>query len=192
MHPTEILKQWIEEEKNKGADLAQHAVLSTTGDNGNPHARVVAIKEINNDSILFFTQKCTRKVRELEKNSAASLTFWLERHAREVIVEGEASFLSPEKNEVYWRDYPKWAQARFCSYAPTSSLPIKSKDELAIKLREVEQKHESESIPLSPDYCGVSIKPSRLVFYSYRLDELSDVTEYKVDGKKFEAQILSP
>ena len=192
MAPIELLNAWIEEEKSIGAQYAQHAVLSSLGLNGTPHSRVVAIREITNDWILFFTQKRTRKVLEIKNNNQIALTFWFERYAREVIVEGEASFLSEEQNTHYWAAYPKWAQIRFCSYAPTSGEPIDAKEQLEDKRRNLEKSSKNKILPCSPDYCGIAIRPKRFVFYSYRLDELSDVWEYLIDSNITIRRRLSP
>jgi len=81
MHPIDILRQWLDEEKLKGAHNPQHAVLSTHGLNGQPHGRIVAIREIEEGRILFFTQKRTRKVKDIKANSMAAITFWFERSA---------------------------------------------------------------------------------------------------------------
>ena len=192
MHPIDKLRQWLDEEKLKGAQYAQHAVLSTHGLNGQPHGRVVAIREIDQDKILFFTQKRTRKVSEIEENSAAAITFWFERHAREVIIEGNAIFLSEAENEKYWHTYPEWAQIRFLSYAPTSGSPIDNKQELENKKNEIESAHNDGPLPLSPDYCGIYVIPKRIAFYTYRLDELSDVWEYQINEAGIVKQRLSP
>lgn len=55
-HPIHLLKQWLDEEKLKGAEYAQHAVLSTQGLDGKPHARVVAIRRREQD-IIFHSEK---------------------------------------------------------------------------------------------------------------------------------------
>lgn len=192
MHPIDILKQWLDEEKLKGAKYTQHAVLSTQGLNGRPHGRVVAIREVEEDRILFFTQKRTRKVGEIEANSAVAITFWFERSAREVIIEGDAVFLSEAENEEYWNTYPEWAQVRFLSYAPTSGLPIENKQVLENKRNEIESANQDNPLPLSPDYCGIFVIPNRVVFYTYRLDEFSDVWEYQINEKGFAKKRLSP
>lgn len=192
MHPIDKLRQWLDEEKLKGAQYAQHAVLSTHGLNGKPHGRVVAIREIEQDKILFFTQKRTRKVGEIEANPVAAITFWFERNAREVIIEGDAVFLSEAENEKYWYAYPEWAQIRFLSYAPTSGLPIENKQELENKRNQIESANQDSPLPLSPDYCGIYVIPKRVVFYTYRLDELSDVWEYQINEAGVIKKRLSP
>lgn len=126
-------------------------------------------------------------------NPAVTLTFWFELSGREVIIEGEAAFLSEKQNDYYWKTYPKLAQIRFCSYAPTSGLPIDSKQLLENKRLEIaEHNQQEQSLPLSKDYCGVLVKPLRLLFYAYRLDELSDVWEYQIEGSEFVRRLLSP
>lgn len=192
MTPIELLTTWIEEEKAMGAKNAQHAVLSTQGLNSEPHARVVAIREMSEDWILFFTQKRTRKVEEITNNGQVALTFWLERYAREVIVEGEAHFLSEEQNNHYWLNYPKSAQIRFYSYAPTSGLVINNKQILENKKRKIERESNNISLPCSTDYCGITIQPNRFIFYTYRVDELSDVWDYSLQGQHWVKKLLSP
>lgn len=192
MTPTELLKTWIEEEKSMGAQYAQHAVLSSQGLDGSPHGRIVAIREIKDDWVLFFTQKSTRKVLEIKHNNQVALTFWFERYAREVIVEGEASFLSAAENAHYWDAYPQWAQIRFCSYAPTSGQPIEDKHLLEEKRRNLERSSKDTGLPCSPDYCGIAIQPKRFVFYCYRTDELSDVWEYWIENNAIVQRRLCP
>ncbi|HRD68996.1 MAG TPA: pyridoxamine 5'-phosphate oxidase family protein [Legionella sp.] len=192
MIPTQLLTTWIADEKSLGAQHVQYAVLSSQGLNGASHGRVVAIREITEENLIFFTQKRTRKVEEIKNNNKVSLTFWFERCAREVIIEGEAHFLSKKQNIEYWASYPKWAQIRFCSYAPTSAMPIVSKQLLEEKRLEIEKFTQNNELPYSPDYCGIAIRPTRFVFYTYRLDELSDVWEYQMEGTNFVKQTLSP
>ena len=180
MSPIQLLNKWLEEEKALGAQYAYHAVLSTQGINNHPHSRITAIREVTEQGILLFTQRKARKVKEIENNPKISLTFWFERHAREVIIEGQAEFLAEEQNAIYWANNPKSAQIRFCSYAPTSGLPINDKQLLENKRCEIASSYQHHPIPLSPDYCGILIKPERFVFYASQLDELSDVWEYQM------------
>ncbi|MDP1614784.1 MAG: hypothetical protein Q8L68_03215 [Methylococcales bacterium] len=56
----------------------------------------------------------------------------------------------------------------------------------------LEQSFKDTVLPCSPDYCGITIKPKRFVFYSYRLDELSDVWEYLIDEHTITQRRLSP
>ncbi|MBA2656070.1 MAG: pyridoxamine 5'-phosphate oxidase family protein [Tatlockia sp.] len=190
--PFNLLNQWLIEEKDAGAPNPQHAVLATSTLNALPHSRVIAIREIRSTDLIFFTQKGTRKVCELQENPQLSLTFWFELNQREVIIEGFAEPLTDLENENYWHAYPHSAQLRFAAYAPTSMQPILSKQEIEASKEAIEQKYLNQKLPLNPFYCGFRIIPQRFVFYAYRLDELSDVCEYQWQNKVWSKQLLSP
>ncbi|KTD53447.1 pyridoxamine 5'-phosphate oxidase [Legionella santicrucis] len=189
-NPINILLSWIDEERTKGAPDPKQAVLSTTNLDSVPHGRVVAIREINDNGFLFFTQKDTRKYVELTSNPLASITFWFELFEREVMIDGSIIALSAIENENYWNTYSPVAQIRFHSYAPTSAQPITNKQLLEDKRNKLAQ--QDQPLPVSDYYCGFRLIPSRMVFYTYRTDELSDVIEYCSIENKWQEQLLSP
>ncbi len=192
MTPIDKLNQWILAERTAGAPNPQQAVLSTATKQAIPHSRVVAIREINEKGLLFFTQRGTRKVEEMTANPSVSMTFWFELLIREIIIEGIIEALSDAENELYWQDYPREAQIKFHSYAPTSSKPIKDKEELELKRSLIREDYAEKLIPLSSLYCGFRLKPNRFVFYSYHADVLSDVVEYTKPKDEWQSQLLSP
>lgn len=191
-NPIDILNQWLFEERERGAPNPQQAVLSTATQEAIPHARLVAIREINDQNLLFFTQKGTRKVSELNANPHATLTFWFELFQREVIIEGAIETLSEVENTKYWEHYPREAQLRFLSYAPTSMQPIVNKQILEDIKKKIEFDFLDKPLPVSQLYCGFRLKPVRFVFYAYRMDELSDVFEYSHIDEGWLRQLLSP
>lgn len=192
MTPIEHLNQWLQDERDAGAPNPQQAVLSTATRDAIPHSRVVAIRETNAQGLLFFTQRETRKVTEMRENPSVSMTFWFELRCREVIIEGLIEALSEAENEHYWHSYPREAQIRFHSYAPTSAKPIQNKQELEEKRRFIQEQYTGHPVPMSPLYCGFRLKPSRFIFYAYRSDELSDVLEYTSLHDEWTTQHLSP
>jgi pyridoxamine 5'-phosphate oxidase len=190
--PYQMLDAWLEEEKASGAPNPKQAVLSTTTSQPVPHARVVAIREISDKGLLFFTQRGTRKVAEMKDNPKCCLTFWFELKQRQVIIEGIIEALSEQENDAYWQSYPKEARLRFYAYAPTSGQPISSKEILEDKRRQLTDSYKDKTIPISPDYCGFRIKPNRFCFYAYCTPELSDTYEYVIHDGAWRKQILSP
>lgn len=191
--PIQFLEKWIKEEKDNGAPNPQQAILSTATKGGMPHSRVVAIREITSQGILFFTQKGTRKVTEIAENPRVSLTFWFELMQREVIIEAIIEALSEEENKKYWSTYPRIAQIRFLAYAPTSSQPIDSKQILEYKKSVIEQEYRDQELPYTPLYCGYRIIPTKFTFYQYRTDELSDVSQYVLqENNQWQKQVISP
>lgn len=190
--PLTLLNAWLTEENQAGAPNPHQAVLATCAKDAIPHARVVALREIDERGLLFFTQLGTRKVKEITENPIATITFWFELFQREVIVEGNVSPLTAAENLQYWTGYSREAQIRFYSYAPTSSQQITSKTVLENRKLAIANEYNDKDIPLNPNYCGFRILPARFVFYAYRTDELSDVFEYRKQNDTWLKQWLSP
>ena len=191
--PFNKLSQWLEEESYAGAPDPAQAVLATVTADATPHSRVIALREISPSGLIFFTQAGTRKVSELEHNPRVSLNFWLELKERQIIIEGVAEKLDQAENSDYWAAYPRIAQIRFTAYAPTSGQPIQSKQHLEEKKMAIEHEYQGKEIQVNSLYCGYRIKPIKFLFYAYRTDELSDVTEYtKQDDNHWRQRIISP
>lgn len=190
--PILLLKNWLDKESELGAPNSQQAVLCTATQHAIPHGRVVAIREISTEGLLFFTQKNTRKIEELTHHHKASMVFWLELQQRQVVVEGKVEVLAASENLYFWENYPREAQIRFYAYAPTSTQAIASKAELENKKQIIASQYQGQSLPIHPHYQGFLLKPNRFVFYHYRTDELSDVVEYQYTLNTWERQLLSP
>lgn len=59
--PFNMLKEWLNKEKERGIEDPSCAVLSTCNSSGEPHSRVVAIREIETESLfIFYTTKNTQ------------------------------------------------------------------------------------------------------------------------------------
>lgn len=188
-----LLQKWINEEKDRGAPNPQQAILSTATATGIPRARVVAIRAITPQGMLFFTQRGTRKVAEIRENPRVSLTFWFELMQREVILDAHIEALTEEENKAYWSTYSRIAQIRFLAYAATSGQPIASKQILEDKKSAIEQEYDGHILPYTPLYCGYRIIPTQFIFYEYRTDELSDVFQYVLeDNGQWQKQAISP
>ena len=190
--PVSLLKSWLNEEKSAGVINPQQAILATVSPDGYPHARVIAIREIKKDKIVFFTQKKTQKVKDISNNAVVSLVFWFEHYQRQVVIEGLANALSFTENEVFWKSYPREAQIRFCAYAPTSNSIIESKALLEEKRIAIKQQYKDICIPMSNHYLGFEISYQKFKFYAYRLDELSDVFQFTIKNNNWYKEILSP
>lgn len=188
----ERINEWLNQEKELGSPNPDRVVLSTATKNAIPHSRVVAIREINHDGVLFFTQKDTRKVIELHDNPAVSLTLWLPLQQRQVIVEGMAHPLTQQKNERYWKTMPHDRQLRFAAYAPTSGQSINSIDQLENQYQRLVQQYSGAEVPMSDFYRGFHVSLDVIYFYTLGSTTFSEVVRAsKINGIWLE-EMLSP
>lgn len=191
--PFNQLINWLNKEKELGIEQPQCAVLATCTSSGIPHSRVVAIREIEIDSLLFFTQKGTRKVIELLANPAATLNFLFAKQQRQVIIEGWAKPISSEENEYYWNHLPRERQLRFSTYASTSGQVIQDLRQLDKRKQEFNEQFFNQPIPMSEYYCGFRFIPETFIFYTIAPISFSEVIRYCREEKEYwRKELLSP
>jgi len=186
------MQQWLNQEKNLGSPNPNNIVLATAGKTGIPHSRIVAIREITEQGILFFTQRDTRKVNELTENPRASMTLWLPLQQREIVIEGSVVALSQKENQHYWDLLPYDRKLRFSAYSPTSSQPIRALAKLENKVKLLEKQYTATTIPMSAYYCGFCLVPTMLYFYTLGTTTFSEIIKYSQSSDGWQKQTLSP
>ncbi len=126
------ITSWLEEE----SDPLKLAVLATVDEKGIPHTRVVGIREINEWTLTFFTQKGSSKVKQIALNNQVSITLILFEKRRQITYEGIAVPLTDQENQHYWKTYSKESQIRFTVYGPESGNLITDSTKLDEQLIE--------------------------------------------------------
>ena len=174
--PIEKMLLWIAEEKELGSEEADSVVLATASGSGEVHSRVVAIREITPSGILFFTQKRSRKAKDLNDNPSASMTLWLPLRQREVVLDGKVEALSQDENQPYWETLPRERQLRFLSYNSAESFA--SLNTLRSTYEQLDKQFYNQKIPMGESYCGYCFVPHRIYFYTLGQDTFSEVIQY--------------
>ncbi len=188
--PIGVIKNWISEEKELGSSYADSVVLATASAEGKVHSRVVAIREVTESGVLFFTQKRSRKAQDLSENSSASMTLWLPLKQREVVLDGFVEALSQSENQTYWEELPRERQLRFLTYK--SGSPIESLNTLQVDYDNLEKKFQHDTIPMDECYCGYRLVPNRIYFYTLGKETFSEVIQYSCADDNWQKELVSP
>ncbi len=192
LNPMNIMDDWLIQEESMGSSNPRNIVLATASKKGIPHSRIVAIREISERGILFFTQRSTRKVIEINENPHASMTLWLPLQQREVIIEGKIATLNQEENEHYWNLLPYERKLQFSAYSPISNQPIHGISELEGKVEALKLHYNAETLPMSSYYCGYRLVPEVFYFYTLGTTTFSEVIKYSLVQDHWQKQLLSP
>lgn len=189
--PLTKMREWIEREKELGSTDPERVVLATATIKGRPHSRVVA-SIIEPDSIIFFTQRDTRKEVELRENPFASMTCWLAMQQREIILDGFVKPLTRDEIEKQWEQLPRERQLRFSAYGPISGQPIDSLDDLEKRQTLLTTQFSDQAVPVSEFYCGFRLVPDTLYFYTLGNETFSEVVRYTKRQTAWQLQLVSP
>ena len=177
----------------RAAQLAEPdaMVLGTVGADGQPSARSVLLKRVDEHGFVFFTNMHSRKGSEIAGEPRVSLVFpWYELR-RQVIVIGTAATVTAEESDEYFasRAYGSRISAR----ASNQSQVVGSREELErAHAREAERYPPDRPVPRPEHWGGFLITPASVEFWSGRRDRLHDRLRHRREDEGWTLERLSP
>ena len=120
--PLRQFARWFDEARKSGVPEANAMTLATVGSNLRPSTRVVLIKDFDERGIVWYTNRQSRKGRELAGNPWAALQFhWVELE-RVVRIEGRVREVDDAESDAYFASRP--LDHRIGAWASPQSQPI--------------------------------------------------------------------
>jgi pyridoxamine 5'-phosphate oxidase len=182
--------KWYESILNSNLNEPMAMMLSTADVNGNPSARIVLLKEIDNSGFVFYTNYESRKGKDLKENPKAALTFFWGEPQRQVRIEGRIEIISKETSKKYFSSRPRESQIGAWVSAQSSVIP--NREFLENKFDELEEKFGNEEIPLPDCWGGYRVIPNYFEFWQGRENRLHDRICYKKENDEWKIYRLSP
>jgi len=146
--------------------------LATADKQGQPSARVVLLKGVDQRGFVFYTNYGSRKAQELTENPHAALVFYWSDQERQVCVAGEISKLSPQESDAYFKTRPRGSQLG--AWASKQSAVIRDRAALEEQWRQMEARFPGEAIPRPDFWGGYILCPVRIEFWQGRANRLHD------------------
>ena len=148
--------------------------VATLGDDGQPSARTVLLKDADERGFVFYTNFESRKGRQLAAHpKAALLLHWkLVGDGVQVKVEGAVERVSDAEADAYFASRPRPSQVG--AWASLQSQTLLSRDEFEARIDEVEARYEGMPVPRPPHWSGFRVRPVMIEFWygaRYRLHE---------------------
>jgi pyridoxamine 5'-phosphate oxidase len=188
--PFLLFSQWFDQALESELPEPNAMTLATSDHQGKPSARVVLLKELDNNGFVFYTNYQSRKAQELDMNPHAALVFlWLEIQ-RQVRVEGYVERVSPAESDAYFALRPRDSQLG--ALASPQSQPVPSARFLEEKFLELKSRFENLAIPRPPHWGGYRLIPTRWEFWQGRMNRLHDRIAYVRQDDKWQVVRLAP
>lgn len=173
--PLAQLATWLEE-AGHASPRPDAMTLATVGADGRPSARQVLLRGIDERGLTFFTNRTSRKARELAQNRQAALVFHWYEQGRQVRVEGEVAEVDASESDEYWKTRPRGSQV--AAWASPQSEAITSREELDDLYAATQERLEGREIPLPPFWGGYRVIPDTIEFWQHRDNRLHDRIRY--------------
>jgi pyridoxamine 5'-phosphate oxidase len=171
LDPLELFDEWLEAASRSEMSDPNAMSLATATPDGLPSVRIVLMKGRDERGFSFFTNRESRKGRELRENQHAALCFHWKTRQRQVRVEGTITELAPEEVDAYFKR--RYRMSQIGAWASQQSRPLSSREELLALTREYEKKFPDE-VPRPPYWTGFVLNPERIELWQeaeYRLHD---------------------
>ena len=165
--------------------------LATASASGEPSARTVLLKDIDERGFVFFTHYTSPKGADLAENPRASLLFYWPELERQVRISGAVSRVSREISETYFASRP--IESQWAAWAAPQSSDLDSRDTLEHRYHEIKERFANQPVPCPPDWGGYHVAAERVEFWQGRPGRLHDRILYTraADGT-WQRQRLAP
>jgi pyridoxamine 5'-phosphate oxidase len=189
--PVAQFSGWLAEATAAGLPEPTAMVLATASPDGVPRARTVLLKGYDSGGFIFYTNKTSRKGRELSANPRACLLFpWHAMH-RQVIIEGHVAEVPAAQSERYFHSRPHGSQLG--AWASRQSTVLASRAELEDRHARLRARWpEGTDVPMPPFWGGYLVIPDLVEFWQGRVDRLHDRLRYRPSGDGWVIERLSP
>ena len=187
--PLEQFQHWLSEAMQAKVNEPTAMNLATVGDNGRPQARIVLLKEVAAQGLVFFSNYQSRKGRALAHNPYAAVTFFWPELERQVRIEGIVQQLNNTDSDAYFKTRPY--TSRIGAWASQQSEVISSKLELMTRATKFAAKY-LLAVPRPPHWGGYVLIPDQFEFWQGRPSRLHDRIQYIWQNDNWIRQRLAP
>jgi pyridoxamine 5'-phosphate oxidase len=178
--PSRQMGKWLKEAIDAGHPEPTAMTLATITAEGDPAARVVLMKGIDADGIVFFTNYDSDKGRDLAAHPrACANVFWvlLQRQMR---VTGAVVKVSREETEAYFRSRPR--ESQLGAWASNQSGVIEGRAVLDAQLAATRARFGDGEVVCPPHWGGYRLSLERVELWQGRANRLHDRLRYTRDA----------
>jgi pyridoxamine 5'-phosphate oxidase len=187
--PLVLLDRWLRDARTAGVPEPGAVAFITVGEGGQPSARTVSLKRVEDRALVFTSAMWTRKAREIEGNPHVALLFHWATIGRQVHVAGEAVLAERELAVELFSE--RDLSHRVQTLVSRQGEPIEDIEPL--RARHAHLMDVLEAPPeCPPDWGAIRVIPEAIEFWSQAPDRLHDRLLYERVGERWRRSRLSP
>jgi pyridoxamine 5'-phosphate oxidase len=164
--------------------------LVTATADGAPSARVVSLKRLEADALVFTTALWSRKARELRLNPKLAVVFHWPARGRQVRIEGRGEVAERELAEELFAGRPRDHQLQ--AHVSHQGEEIESVGALRTQLEALDAELGDRPVPCPEDWGAIRIVPDRVELWEEAADRLHERRLFEADGVEWRQSLLAP
>lgn len=188
--PYKLFGQWFEEAVGSQILDPYAMVISTVSKENKPSSRVVYLRDISENGLVFYTNYESHKGNDLESNPNISILFFWVELERQIRIDGKVSVLDPAKSDLYFSGRPR--ESQIGAWTSDQSRIIESRKFLEDRYKEFEAKFENKKVDRPKHWGGYLIEPTSFEFWQGRPSRLHDRVKFLHSGSDWKIVRLAP
>jgi pyridoxamine-phosphate oxidase len=164
--------------------------LSTADDFGQPSSRIVLLKSISDEGMVFYTDYESHKGKILQKNSKAALNFWWAKTDKQIRIEGVCIKTSDQESDEYFQSRPRGSQ--ISASVSLQSKEIRNYENLVKEAKDLEKRSSGSNLKRPSRWGGYKLIPNRIEFWKNEVNRLHRRELFILESNKWRKTLLSP
>jgi len=180
---------WLADARAAGIREPNAMTLATAAATGEPSARIVLLRGVDADGFTWYTNRESRKGRDIAENPRAALVFHWAALERQVRVVGSVDRIPDDASARYFAGRPRKSQ--LAAWASPQGQPIAGREVLEGEHRRLDEAYPGD-VPLPPFWGGYCLTPTMLEFWQGRRSRLHDRIAYIRETGGWRIERLAP
>ena len=189
-NPLDQLSNWFDQALAASLPEPNAMTLATVNEQGHPSIRVVLLKSITSEGLVFYTNYRSRKAQDLENQPHAAINLFWQALERQVRIEGMVEKTSEINSDTYFDSRPRGSQLGAWVSPQSESIPDRTF--LTQELEKFNTRFKDMKIPRPQHWGGFLLKPKTVEFWQGGAQRLHDRLEYRLENAQWQIRRLAP
>jgi pyridoxamine 5'-phosphate oxidase len=176
--PFELLKAWMHEAIEAQVQEPYAMGLATCGADNKPSVRIVLLREITNQGIVFYTNYESAKGQDIAENPNAEALFFWHKLERQIRISGSIAKIDADKSAAYFQKRPHDSQVGAWVSQPQSG-EVANREVMEQTFEQLQVEHpDNTTVPTPEFWGGYEITINEIEFWQGRTNRMHDRIVY--------------
>lgn len=188
--PLSVLNSWLKEALQIKSLKEPWAMTLSTSHKDQVSSRVLLLKQIQKDKLIFYSNYLSDKGRDLSHNPYSALSFYWPQLRRQIRIEGIVKKTSRRQSIRYWKSRSRASQ--ISQWISRQSEELSSRKQLENLKKQAERKFLKKPVPCPPQWGGYALQIRKIEFWRERAHRLHDRFLFEKSPRGWQKQRLFP